>query len=348
MARPRRRRRAGPARRRAGAAGVAVPDRGRRWPASATARAARRSTTSAPAGRSSRSSTARRDEPWKTSLVTSPLIRHLRDPDRTVVCVHNTPGRAAVLACRSCRTLAAVRAVRGGGRRWPTTARCVCRRCGTVRPPVCRRCGASAFANLRPGVTRLREELEAAAGRPVVAVTGATTTAPPAGRRLRRHRGRAAPGAAGRRGRLPRLRRRAAGAALPRRRAGDGAARAGRPARRAAAGGGRVLVQTFLPRPRGPAGRAARRSRPAGRAGAARRRLLGLPPFGALAAVSGAGQRRVRRRPAGGAPASRVGGGAGRRDLVRAPTWDELGQALVATPRPKGSRLRVEVDPPRR
>ena len=37
---------------------------------------------------------------------------------------------------------------------------------------MCQRCGGSGFANLRPGVSRLREELEAAAGRPVVAVTG--------------------------------------------------------------------------------------------------------------------------------------------------------------------------------
>ncbi len=27
------------------------------------------------------------DEPWKRSLLTSELIRHLRDPERTVVCV---------------------------------------------------------------------------------------------------------------------------------------------------------------------------------------------------------------------------------------------------------------------
>ena len=33
--------------------------------------------------------------------------------------------------------------------------------------------------------------------------------------------------------------------------------------------------------------------------------------------------------------------------LVRADTWEALGKALVDTPRPKGSRLRVEVDPPR-
>ena len=34
------------------------------------------------------------EEPWKRSLVTSDLIRHLRDPERTVVCISNTTGRA--------------------------------------------------------------------------------------------------------------------------------------------------------------------------------------------------------------------------------------------------------------
>jgi len=112
-----------------------------------------------------------RDEPSKTSLVTSALIAHLRDRSRTVVCVHNVPGRARILACRSCATLArcerceAAVALRDDG----TLA---CPHCGLTRPPVCRQCGASAFANLRPGVTRLREELEAAAGRPVVSITG--------------------------------------------------------------------------------------------------------------------------------------------------------------------------------
>ena len=33
--------------------------------------------------------------------------------------------------------------------------------------------------------------------------------------------------------------------------------------------------------------------------------------------------------------------------LVTAPTWDQLGRALIAAERPKGSRVRVAVDPPR-
>ncbi len=45
------------------------------------------------------------DEPWGRSLLSSALIRSLRDPSRTVVCVLNAPGKARRLACRSCRAL---------------------------------------------------------------------------------------------------------------------------------------------------------------------------------------------------------------------------------------------------
>ena len=38
------------------------------------------------------------EEPWKRSLLTSTLIDHLRDPERKVVCISNTTGRARLLA----------------------------------------------------------------------------------------------------------------------------------------------------------------------------------------------------------------------------------------------------------
>ena len=286
-----------------------------------------------------------RDEPWKTSLVTSALIRHLRDPDRTVVCVHNTPGRARVLACRSCRSLVrceVCEAAVGLG----DDSRLACRRCGTVRPPVCQVCGASAFANLRPGVTRLREELEAAAGRPVVAVTGADE-GPPAsagvyvGTEAVLHR-------------LPRADTVAfldvdAELLAPRYRAAEQAmALLVRGARLAGprADGGRVLVQTFLPRHE--VVQAALLADP-GRlvdGELARRRLLGLPPFVALATVSGAGSGTV--ADALRSVADIQVGGADGEFVVKAPTWDALGRALIDAPRPKGGRVRVVVDPPRR
>jgi primosomal protein N' (replication factor Y) len=285
-----------------------------------------------------------RDEPWKTSLVTSPLITHLRDRSKTVVCVHNTPGRARILACRSCRTLARC-AVCDAAVGMTDDETFACRRCGTARPAVCLRCGAAAFANLRPGVTRLREELEAAAGRPVVAVTGADTDEP---------------GAAGvyvgTEAVLHRIRRADVVAFLdidtellaPRYRAAEqtmallvrGARLVG-----GRGGGGRLLVQTFLPGH--DVVRAALLADP-GRLvepERARRQVLGLPPYAALAALSGAGSDDVA-AALGALDGIDVGGSAGRY-TARAATWEALGAAITSIPRPKGSRLRVEVDPPR-
>ena len=302
----------------AGAAGVAVPDastgarRGRRarWSRPADRRRARR------AGRSSRSSTAADEEPWKTSLVTSPLIAPpARRRIARVVCVHNTPGRARHprlphAAGRCCAASAATRpsaSADDGTLRVPALRHRCARRCACA-------CGASAFANLRPGVTRLREELEAAAGRPVVAVTGRDDEPPAAGRRLRRHRGGAAPGRRRRRRRLPRLRPRAAGAALPGGRAGDGAARPRRPGcvgPRAPAAGGcwcrRSCPATRSSRPRCSPTRRGWSSR-SGPVAA----LLGLPPFAALAAISGPGQRRASPTRCAAVAGIDVGGGDGR------------------------------------
>jgi primosomal protein N' (replication factor Y) len=75
----------------------------------------------------------------------------------------------------------------------------------------------------------------------------------------------------------------------------------------------------------------------------ARRRLLGYPPFSALAAVSG---------PMGGAFVEQLGrplgidvhGPADGRWLLRAPDHPTLCDALAAATRPPG-RLRLEVDP---
>ena len=114
------------------------------------------------------------DERWRTSLITSPLIEVLRSRAR-VICVLNRTGRARLVACRSCRELmtcekcdAAIALDDHGA--------VVCPRCPTTRPPICLNCRSSAMANLRAGVTRLREELEAAAGRPVAQITAQTPT----------------------------------------------------------------------------------------------------------------------------------------------------------------------------
>jgi primosomal protein N' (replication factor Y) (superfamily II helicase) len=288
----------------------------------------------------------RNEDPWRRSLVSGPLIKALRDPDRTVVCVLNAPGRARRLACRSCRALqrcercqAAVGQTRDGVLR--------CARCSTERPVVCQVCGSSAPVVLRPGVSGLRDELEAAAGRPVVEVTGesgedglASSAGVFVGTEAVLHR-------------VPRA---DVVAFLdiddellaPRFRADEQAlvllARAAR-LLGSRADGGRLLVQTRLPhhevldavlhadpgRLTGPA--------------LARRRELGLPPARALAVLSGAGAEEL----AGALrvdAALTVAGPADGRYLVRAADPDALGTALAAAPRPV-TRVRIEVDPPR-
>ena len=287
-----------------------------------------------------------RDEPWQKSLATSALIRQLRDTQRTVVCVLNTTGRARLLACRTCRALqrcevceAAV-AQRDDGS-------FACARCGQIRPPVCQSCGASAFAALRVGVTRLRDELEAAAGRGVVAVTaksGDIDPLPEAGVYV------------GTEAALHRVRRADTVAFVdfdaellaPRYRATEQAlsllARAARLVGPRAEGG-RILVHTFLPKHEvldavlhADPGRLMTKE-------LARRRALGFPPFAALAIVGGPGAAEFARGlELASVQTAATGDG---KFLLRARSWDALGTAISGTPRPKASRLRIEVDPPR-
>ena len=281
------------------------------------------------------------EDPWKRSLVTSALIDRLRDPAVRVVCVSNITGRARVLACRNCRALvrcetcdAAVGLADDG--------RLDCRRCGTQRPPVCQECGRSAFANLRPGVTRLREELEAAANRPVQQITGSTDENDRRGQTP-------ADILVGTEAVLHRVSSADVVAFLefdsemlaPRFRSAEHAlaliVRAGRIAPE-------VLIQTFTPDHE--VIRAAGAGDPSIVSDVDRRRResLSLPPFGALARVTGEGTDEF--AGALGAAGLEVGR-TGESVLVRGQDWMELGATLNATERPAGSRLRIEVDPPR-
>lgn len=284
------------------------------------------------------------EEPWKRSLVTSPLIAHLRDADRTVVCITNTTGRARLLACRQCREL--TRCERCDAAVVQADDRTLeCHRCGTTRPPVCLVCGAGRFANLKPGVSRLREELEAAANRPVVAVTGEGPDRPEVagvyvGTEAVLHRVERADTVAflefDREVLAPRYRAAEQAMALLVR-----AARLVGPRDR----GGRILVQTFLPHHE--VVTAAQLADP-GRIVAGereRRRLLGLPPFGAYAEIGGSGSDEFVASLAPTGSVSVVGGD--ERYVARADDWLELGTVLSAGERPSGSRLRIAVDPPR-
>ncbi len=280
-----------------------------------------------------------REEPWKRSLLTSPLIQHLRNRDRRVICVHNTKGRARLLACRTCRSLQRCERCQAAVMQ-DDDGSLVCRRCLTRRPVVCQNCGSGALSLLRPGVSRLREEIEAAAGRPVGVVTGDSESLPDCdvliGTEAVLHRATRAD--------IVAFLDLDAELLAPRYRAGEQAMALLARAARIVGGrdeGGRLLVQTFLPRHE--VLQAVLHADPSrlAKVELSRRQLLGLPPFAALAAVSGSGAGEF--AAATGLEAS----SAGDVILLRAPTWDELGAAIVATPRPKGSRLRIEVDPAR-
>ena len=287
-----------------------------------------------------------REEPWQRSLATSALIRQLRDPNRQVVCVLNSTGRARILACRRCKAIQRCEVCEAAVNQ-RDDSHFECARCGTARPPVCQACGASAFAALKVGVTRLRDELEAAAGRPVVAITGKssdTEPVPEAGVYV------------GTEAVLHRVRRADTVAFVdfdaellaPRYRATEQAltllARAARLVG-GRASGGRILVQTFLPQHEvldavlhADPGRLMAKE-------LGRRRALGFPPSAALAVISGVGAANYARglRLGGVQSAAALSGDV----LIRAADWQTLGDAIATTPRPKGSRLRIEVDPPR-
>jgi len=188
-------------------------------------------------------------------------------------------------------------------------------------------------------VTRLREELEAAAARSVVSVTGADdamaeTAGVYVGTEAVLHRVRSADVVAFLEFDSELL--------APRFRAAEQAmaliVRAGRIAPE-------VLIQTFSPDHDVIV--AATAGDPASILDAerSRRELLGLPPFGALALVSGAGSDVIVEQLV--AAGGEVGGDGIDRYLVRASDWTTLGRALNSAERPAGSRIRIEVDPAR-
>lgn len=292
----------------------------------------------------------RRDEdPVRGGLLGERLVPVLRSVGAgvggPVVCVLNRRGRSRLLACDGCGELA-----RCEEHRVPLVqaeeGALDCPVDGVRRPMVCDACGGLRFRNLRAGVARVREELEALAARPVCEVDAETPAAEVA----------AADVLVGTEAVLHRVDRASQVVFLdvdqellaPRMRAAEQAmallVRAARlvgPRSR----GGRLVVQTRQP---GHEVLQAVLHADPGRlveAEAARRRLLGLPPYAALAQVSGAAAAEFVDRL--GAPEGvDVLGPRDGAWLVRAGGPEALADALASVERPAG-RLRIEVDPAR-
>jgi len=293
----------------------------------------------------------RGEDVGRTGLFSTRLVEAVRETarsDRRVLCVLNRTGRARLLICRSCGTVAACD-VCGSSVSLGDDLRCHCGRCGAERPGVCVECGSTALSAYRAGVTRAREELEALALEPVAAVTGAS------------------PAGAG--GDLPEARVVIGTEAVlhrfedvglvafvdfdqellaPRYRAAEEALALLVLASRAVGGrtsGGRLLLQTRLPDHE--VVRAALRADPDLVSDAERRRrsMLRFPPYATIATVGGeAAPELVERlgRPLG----VEVLGPDDGRWLLRSDDPATLLDALAAVQRPPG-RLHLQVDPMR-
>lgn len=285
----------------------------------------------------------RRDDPPGAGLFGDRLVEVLRS-DARVVCILNRKGRSRLSVCARCGEVASCErcsaAVMQGD-----DGSLVCLRCEEVRPLICVRCGGTTMKNVRAGVTRVREELEALVREPVAEITAERAVdAGETGARI----------VIGTEAALHAVRGADVVAFLdidqellaPRYRAAEEAmgllVRAARVVG-GRAGGGRLLLQTRRPDHEVLQGALLADPSRVSAAEAERRALLGFPPARAMALVSGAS-----------APAwiesfdppdgVEVMGPADDRWMVRADDHRSLCDALAATPRPPG-RLRLAVDP---
>lgn len=291
------------------------------------------------------------DERWSNSLLSSEFIAELRNHSRRIVVVLNTKGRARLLACASCKSLARCgncdAAVEIGAQ-----GQFSCPRCSVERPQVCVKCSSAKFLTLKPGVSKLREEIAQAAGRKVsdvveVTAGGDNETAVDQAKMLY----------VGTEAALHRLHDADTVVfldidqelAAPRYRASEivgtllvhAARLVGRSHR-----GGKVMVQTHSVDSPVLQAMATLRIDQYLQSVTEMRRSMKLPPFGALAQLSGSSideaMEELQRNVFVHVSASSSGS-----YLVRAADWQVLADVLSEVEVPKGVRLKVEVDPGR-
>lgn len=275
---------------------------------------------------------------------------------RPVVCILDRTGRARLLSCALCGTVqrcgrCGAAEAQEDGPAEGELGRYSCPRCRSSRPAVCLECGSSRSRVLRSGVTRAREQLEAVTGLRVAELSGRAAPGPAVG-------GEPPEVVIGTQAALHRLRSASLVVFLdfdqkllaPRFRAAEEALallarsirmvreRSDRPA---------VVVRTSIPDHE--VIRAARLGDPGIVAAAEleRRELLSLPPFAALARVTGEAAGELVGRL--GAPLAATASGEGEY-VVSAPSPGELAAGLssLVEGEPGGYaalKARVEVDP---
>lgn len=280
----------------------------------------------------------REEEPGRAGLYSPRLVDLLRSGGR-VVCVLNRVGRAKLLSCTACGELTRCE-VCGASVELTETGSLRCRRCAAERPEVCVNCGSTRFKNLRVGISRAREELEALVGEPVEDVkagdTGPLTARVVVGTEAVLHRATSADAVVllDMDQELTAYRYRAVEEAL---------ALLARCARLLRVTKGRLVVQTRQPEHQVLAAAVQGDPSPVADSQRPLRAAIRFPPAAALAVVSG---------PAAAALVDGFGSAEGVEVLgptdgawlLRAANHQTLCDALAATRRPPG-RLRIEVDP---
>lgn len=119
----------------------------------------------------------RDEEPgqWLLTSVLADALRVVHDRDQRSVCVLNRRGRARLLACVTCGDLA--RCERCGATVVQHEGDLTCPRCEAARPQVCLHCHGSKFRAVKPGVTKVRDDLAALLPRASVVAVDAATAA---------------------------------------------------------------------------------------------------------------------------------------------------------------------------
>ena len=95
----------------------------------------------------------------REGLFTEPLLWHLRDKSKKIVCILNRKGRIRLLACKKCERLTTCK-VCGSALQQNTDSELECTRCQKKRQVSCRFCHSREFKHLRFGLSKARENLE--------------------------------------------------------------------------------------------------------------------------------------------------------------------------------------------
>ena len=286
----------------------------------------------------------RDDDPIRSGLLSQKLTSILRDEAGPVICILNRKGRSRLLACDNCGSLA-----RCEKHLIPLTQKedyvLECSSGCDDRPVVCDSCGSTRLKNLRAGIARLREELEALSKKKVVEISSDSKGKIPnsdiyIGTEAALHR-------VERASRVvflefdqellaPRFRAAEQAASLLIR----SARLIGERNR-----GGRIIIQTRQPEHE--VLQAVLHANPEKliEAESERRRLLQLPPYSALAQISGASASEMVESLSA-IPGIEIMGPRDDCWLVRAADNDALSQAISSVGRPKG-KIRIEIDPRR-